>query len=151
MYIYFSEDFAQFASNFRWHLQARESRGHRAPVNDRLRSRRFRGRHTPYTNLWDSVSPPGARRDALLAEFTDFTPRPVPSGDNSSPIVIDEEVFVVLILKPCHIIPVQDNIVNSIMSLILQCDFSNWPTWKSGPRITNQNKPTTLKKMNNES
>lgn len=99
MYIYFSEDFAQFASNFRWRLQARESRGHRAPVNDRLRSRRFRGRHTPYTNLWDSVSPPGARRDALLAEFTDFTPRPVPSGDNSSPIVIDEEVFVVLIFE----------------------------------------------------
>lgn len=92
----FSEDFAQFASNFRWRLQARESRGHRAPVNDRLRSRRFRGRHTPYTNLWDS--PPGARREAFLAEFGDFTPRPVPSGDNT-PIVIDEEVFIVLIFE----------------------------------------------------
>ena len=96
-HLYFSEDFAQFASNFRLRLQARESRGHRAPVNDRLRSRRFRGRHTPYTNLWDSVTPPGARREALLAEFADFTPRPVPSGDNSSPIVIDEEVFILLI------------------------------------------------------
>lgn len=98
------EDFAQFASNFRWRLQARESRGHRAPVNDRLRSRRFRGRHTPYTNLWDSVSPSGARRDALLAEFSDFTPRPVPSGDNTSPIVIDEE----LSSFPQHQVPPND-------------------------------------------
>lgn len=91
-FFFFSEDFAQFASNFRWRLQARDSRGHRVPVNDRLRSRRFRGRHTPYTNLWDSVPPPGGRREALLADLADFAPRPVPSGDNSSPIVIDDEV-----------------------------------------------------------
>lgn len=96
-HFYFSDDFAQFASNFRLRLPTRESRGHRAPVNGRLRSRCFRGRHTPYTNLWESLSPSGARREASLTEFSDFTPRPVPSGDNSSPIIIDEEVFILLI------------------------------------------------------
>lgn len=90
-----SEDFAQFASNWRWRLQGRDSRGHRVPLNEsvsRLRSRRFRGRHSPYSNLWERGPSPGGRHDAFLADFADLAPRPGPSADNNVPIVIDDEV-----------------------------------------------------------
>lgn len=91
-----SEDFAQFASNFRWRLQGRDSRGQRFPLNEsRLRSRRFRGRHVPYTNLFERGPSAAGRNEALLAEFADFAPRPAPSGENNTPIVIDDEVILV--------------------------------------------------------
>ena len=90
---FFSEDFAQFASNFRWRIQARDSRAQRLPLNEsRLRTRRFRGRHIPYTQLWDRVPPVASRHDSLLADIADFAPRPGPSADNNSPIVIEDEV-----------------------------------------------------------
>lgn len=89
----FSEDFAQFASNFRWRIQARDSRAQRLPLNEsRLRTRRFRGRHIPYTQLWDRVPPVASRPDSLLADIADFAPRPGPSADSNSPIVIEDEV-----------------------------------------------------------
>lgn len=89
----FSEDFAQFAQNFRWRLQARDPRGQRIALNEsRLRARRLRGRHTPYSSLWDRGPSPGPRHEALLAEFADIAPRPSLSGDSASPIVIDDEV-----------------------------------------------------------
>lgn len=91
--IFFSEDFAQFASNFRWRIQARDSRAQRLPLNEsRLRTRRFRGRHIPYTQLWDRVPPVASRPDSLLADIADFAPRPGPSADGNSPIVIEDEV-----------------------------------------------------------
>ena len=93
--IFLSEDFAQFASNFRWRIQARDSRGQRLPLNEsRLRTRRFRGRHIPYTQLWDRVPPVASRHDSLLADIADFAPRPGPSVDSNSPIVIEDEVKV---------------------------------------------------------
>lgn len=86
------EDFAQFAQNFRWRLQARDPRGQRIALNEsRLRARRLRGRHTPYSSLWDRGPSPGPRHEALLAEFADIAPRPSLSGDSASPIVIDDE------------------------------------------------------------
>lgn len=86
------EDFAQFASNFRWRFQGRDSRGQRFPLNEsRLRSRRIRGRHVPYTNLFERGPSGGGRNEGLLAEFADFAPRPAPSGENNTPIVIDDE------------------------------------------------------------
>ena len=95
----FSEDFAQFAQSFRWRLQARDSRGQRIALNEsRLRARRLRGRHTPYSSLWDRGPSPGPRHDALLAEFADIAPRPSLSGDSASPIVIDDEVKRILII-----------------------------------------------------
>ena len=60
---------------------------------NRLRTRRIRGRHTPYTNLWER-GPSPARHETLLraTELADFAPRPGPSADNNIPIVIDDEV-----------------------------------------------------------
>ena len=57
-----------------------------------MRARRLRGRHTPYSSLWDRGPSPGPRHEALLAEFADIAPRPSLSGDSASPIVIDDEV-----------------------------------------------------------
>lgn len=86
------DDFAQFASSFRLRAQGRDSRGHRLPLNEsRLRARRLRGRHLPYSGLWERVTPTTGRHDPLLAELVDLAPRPSTSADGNSPIVIDDE------------------------------------------------------------
>lgn len=86
------EDFAQFATNYRWRLHDRNPRGQRLPPPDsRLRSRRFPRRHFPYSNLWERVPAPSSRRDPLSAELADLVPRPSPPADSNSPIIIDDE------------------------------------------------------------
>ncbi|XP_068673515.1 E3 ubiquitin-protein ligase RNF38-like [Montipora foliosa] len=86
------EDFAQFASNYRWRIHGRDPRSQRFPLPDnRLRSRRFPRRHLPYSNLWERVPAPSNRHDPLLAELADLVPRPSPPADSNSPIIIDDE------------------------------------------------------------